>query len=179
MGYRVSRLLWLSIGAAFCLQACGLGGHGMVPLQGLSANAASSISSGRHLTTRASVLGRSPDNAYQIRTFHDGRITIRDSSSYATPNGTFTQVDYATPFGYLTLVQSPKRPAPTSLPSPSSTLLVIANGTTSQGATWFVLADPKPDYIDVHMEVGDSSVDTTLPGSVPLASIKAAVEEVY
>ena len=167
MGYRVSRLLWLSIGAAFCLQACGLGGHGMVPLQGLSANAASSISSGRHLTTRASVLGRSPDNAYQIRTFHDGRITIRDSSSYATP------------FGYLTLVQSPKRPAPTSLPSPSSTLLVIANGTTTRGASWFVLADPKTPYIDVHMEFGDSSIDTTLPGTAPLASIEAAVEQVY
>jgi hypothetical protein len=178
MSHRAASLRCLSIGAVFWLQACALS-HGMVPFQSLSNNSSSPGSGSRHLTTRASVAGRSPDNAYQIRTFHDGRITIRNSSSYATPNGTFTQIDYATPFGYLTLVQSPKRPAPTSLPSPSSTLLVIANGTTTRGASWFVLADPKTPYIDVHMEFGDSSIDTTLPGTAPLASIEAAVEQVY
>lgn len=40
MSQRAASLLGLSIGAVFWLQGCALIGHGMVPLQGLSANTA-------------------------------------------------------------------------------------------------------------------------------------------
>lgn len=64
--------------------------------------------SGRRLTTDISTTGESADGAYTMRTLHVAGATIREALSYQTPSGTITQVEYATPYGRLTLVQSPK-----------------------------------------------------------------------
>lgn len=165
--------------SAMMLQACALRGRGIVPSEGLAQNPLSGQSDARRLTTLANSSGRSPDGAYQIRTLHDGRISIRNTLSYATPLGTFTQIEYATPYGYLALVQSPKRPLPSLEPSPSSTLLVIANGATVHGASWVIVADPKPNFVDVHVDFSDSSIDTTLPASISINVIEAAIGELY
>ncbi len=150
---------------------------------------------GRHVVTSPSLVGRSVDGAYQIRTLHAPGLTVHQSIATTTAAGTFTQVDYMTPLGVLTLVQKPKRVAPPARASATSIALrgassaadqadatevvAVAAGTTSHGAQWFAYLDPSGNAYDIHVDFGDSTIDTNVPKSVAISTITSTVGELY
>lgn len=128
------------------------------------------------------VNGTSPDGAYQIRSLHDAQVHIHQAFSYGTTNGTYTQIEYSTPFGLLTVTQSPKHPAPPALTQSGATIAVslMQSGTTAHGGKWFLFKDPSnAQTYDLHVEFAHSVVDTALPSAVPADRVRTAVEELY
>jgi hypothetical protein len=169
-------------------------GHGHSILPGISkltsamkiAPASDARSTGRRTVFDLDTAGRSPDGAYQIHSLHATGIRVHSALSYVTPNGSFTQVEYLTPYGVLTLVQSPLRPLPSAPPVTSSSsssagavVDVIGSGTTGRGFSWVVYEDPSGHAHDVHVTFGDSVVDGSVPPSVPLSVIQSVVEGMY
>jgi hypothetical protein len=135
---------------------------------------------------KINLAGKAPDGSYQLRSLHFSGLRVHQAFSFITPNGTFTQVEYKTLYGPLTLVQSPKSAttlsSTTSAPAPSVSVEivpVIMNGTTSHGANWFVSKDPKGIAYTIHVEFADSSIDTSVPTRVPTSVIQNVVEELY
>jgi hypothetical protein len=140
-----------------------------------------------HLFTNVRAGDTTPDGAYVIRQIHDPRLRLRRTSSYVASGGTFTQTEYSSPYGPVTLVQSsihsfqPNNLGPTPTAPPNATLAqVVAQGTTTYGATWFVAApnSDSTEYI-VHVDFSDSSIDYQAPGNMSIADIKSLIASVY
>jgi hypothetical protein len=164
-----------------------------------------STGNGRRVVTGFDLAGRSADGTYQIRTLHANGLKVHQSIATVTAAGTFTQVEYKTPYGMLKIVQSPKTKstilkaqetansstvkAPTGASVAASSKLsatggtfevqTIGSGTTSNGATWIAYIDPSGYAYDVHVEFADSAINAMIPRSTPVELIKSTVEDLY
>jgi len=181
------RLLSLGLGilcAAAALIACGNHNRAVLPaMESASVRSILAISPShrRQLIFNVDTSGSSPDGTYPIRSLHIAGTRVHMAFAYKTPNGTFTQIEYATPFGPITLIQAPKRPAP---PPPANVsvddaVTVVQSGTSTHGAQWTVLKAAHSAAYNLHVEFQRSTVDTSVPAGVPLSEIRGAVEELY
>lgn len=146
--------------------------------------ATSARASERHLIPGMPPSGLAADGSYHVHTLHVPGVSLHHIVSYTTPNGCFTQAEYLTPFGMLTIMQAPKRVAPAPPSASASTddaEDVVARGKNSHGAAWMILRDssqPHGDY-SVHVEFPNSTLDVDIPSSAQVAVIKGALEELY
>ena len=179
-----------ALAVAALVAGCGGHGHSLLPSSSGAGNALKAAlgstvgTAARRLVFNVNAAGWSPDNAYRIRSLHFPGVRVHESLSYLTPNGAFTQIDYATPYGMLTLVQSPSRPAPIArVPAPSPVsggiVQVIANGRTQYGGDWVVLRDPSGNAYDIQVAFKHSVIDASVPLSVPISTIQTVIGGIY
>jgi hypothetical protein len=149
------------------------------------------VSSGFVRLDPEALSGKSVDGAYSLRSLHDARIKAHIATSLSTPNGTVTQVEYSTPYGPLTLIQSAKSINETATiahakntrspanQAPQAAAPALATGVTSHGASWITTSGPNPQVQQVHIEFSDSSIDGQAPISLSASKIGAILEEIY
>jgi len=133
---------------------------------------------------------RSADNKYAIRSLHLPRVHRRQILSYITRNGVYTQSEYDTPYGELTLVQTA---LPTGAPPPvaknayrrptdrqaNSSFDITSSGTATSGGHWLVLKNREHGTYEVDVIFSDSVVVTSIPSFIPASTIGLLAGALY
>ncbi len=190
------KLLWakaLIVAVLVAGIASGCGKHlGAVPLtvgpDGVSIGAvrlSSAAKSNGRFQAGVDPSGKTPDGAYQIRTLHAQGVILRHVSSYITPEGTYTQQEYSTPYGALTIVQAslsrPASPGPSVSVAAVSGIAVdlIASGTSKHGYAWTLIGGIRPHSNHLSVTFPDSQIAADIPDAISAVTVQSVVSEVY
>ena len=170
---------------ALLLTACNRHGSSALPATGSVAQTSTvgSVST-RQFYPNVALVGKSADGTYVVRSLHVTGVRVHQAFSFETANGLYTQVEYSTPYGLLTLVQVPKRavsapPPPIGNEGHVIETPVVATGVLKSGGHWFIARSNSRSDNLIHLEFSDSTIDATLPGALDVGTIERVIAGMY